>query len=362
MDLLSLVSRMNDEGKFKMIARNPLAQFQAPRRRYIGAELLPERTVEENMYRETDVRFRTIVANDGTRYSPTQKRAGDLVGYVDVDLGNSDIAREMTGREYDALIKLLMRNNDMEAMARIANWSDTVLNRALLEKAEKERWEAIVNAQVVRKGDNNYEELVQFSNPAGHRVTPTTPWSTDSYDPFVDIFAILDFLAAKGYMVSRILSSRQNVSILANNAKVQTRTSRVVVSSGGGLQQSLGRADLLSINSLLQADGAPAIELYDLQYRSQTGSYRFLPADAMVFVCTTGRDENMDAGDSQLITIQDTLGYYGVGRAAGQPDSGRVINMTPKMDKPPRIEGEAYQTSFPVILDPEAIAVIKGIS
>jgi hypothetical protein len=360
-DLLSLVSRMRDEGKFQQIARNPLAQFQAPRRRYIGAELLPERRVNENRYREEDVKFRTIVANDGTRYSPAQKKSGDLIGSVDVDLGNSDIAREITGREYDALITLLSRNDNIQAIARITQWADTVLNRALLEKSEKERWEAFVNAQVVRRGDNNYEELVNFSNPAGHRVVPSTPWSDDTYDPFADIFGMLDFLSSKGYQVGRIVTSRQSVSKMANNAKVQARAGRIIVASGGGLQQSLGRADLATINSLLQADGAPPMELYDLQYRTQTGSARFLPADAMTFFCLTGRDENIDTGDTGL-TIQDTLGYYAVGRAVGQSDSGRVINMMPKDDKPPRIEGEAYQTSFPVVLDPEAIGVIKGIT
>ncbi|MBW4648919.1 MAG: major capsid protein [Kastovskya adunca ATA6-11-RM4] len=362
MDLLTLVSQMQEEGKFAQIARNPLAQFQAPRRRYIGAEILPERPVEENMFREDEVKFRTVVANDGTRYSPTQKKDGDLIGFVDVDLGNSDIARDLNGRQYDALIKLLGRGSSMEAMAQVANWADVVLNRALGEKSEKERWEAIVNAQVVRQGDNSYQEIVNFSNPAGHRVTAVTPWSDDTYDPFVDIFSMVDLLYAKGYMVSRIVSGRKVTSIMGNNDKVRTRTSRVQVSPTGQIQGVPGRAEKASIDAIFGADGLPPIELYDLQYRTQNGSIRFLPDDCMVFICSTGRDENLDLGDGQILPIQDTLGYYAIGRAVGQTGPGRVINVVSKTDKPPRLEGEAYQTSFPVVLEPEAIAVIKGIS
>ena len=261
-DILTLVKQMSDDGHFMQVASNPLAQFQAPNRRYFGAELLPERMVEENAYTEHQVSWRTIIANDGTRYSPVQKKGGDLVGSVKVELGESDIGRELTGREYDALLKLLDRQGDLQAMARILNWSDTTLNRALLEKSEVQRWQAIVNAEVLRQGDNGYQELVAFPNPAGHRVTPATPWSTDSYDPFADIFAMADLLYGKGFMVSRIITSRQVVSILANNDRVKARTNRIVVSPTGQISGAVGRAEISSINSALQADGLPAMELY----------------------------------------------------------------------------------------------------
>lgn len=361
-DLATLIHQMRDQGYFELMASNPLSQFNAPRRRYYGAELLPERTLQENMFREDQVKFRTILANDGTRYSPTQKKDGDLIGYVDVDLGHSDIAREMTGRQYDAIIKLLGSNSNMEAVAQIANWSETVLNRALLEKSEKERWDAIVKAQVIRQGDNGYKETVNFSNPAGHRITASGAYTNDSIDPFDDIFTQADLLVQKGFGVSRIFTSRKVASILAGNAKVKARTGKVVVTTNGQLSATSGRAEISSINSALQADGLPAFELYDLQYRTQTGSGRFLPDDVIVMVATTARDENIDLGDGRILPVPDTLGYYGIGRAAGQPSPGRIINLEPKKDKPPRIEGEAYQCSFPVILEPEAICVISGIA
>ncbi|WP_199332084.1 major capsid protein [Anabaena lutea] len=285
-----------------------------------------------------------------------------MVGYVDVILGNSDIAREMTGREYDALVSLLMSSSDMQATATMARWADTVLERALIEKSEKERWEAIVGAQVTRQGDNGYSEIVNFSNPAGHRFDAGGVWSNDSYDPFEDIFDAAQILYDKGFMVSRIISSRTVTSKMGRNAKVRGRTGRVVVDAGGQIQGTTGRAELAAINQSLSADGLPPIELYDLRYRTQTGTFRFLPDTVTVLVATTERDENLDVGDGRTMPIPDSLGYYAMGRAVGQPDSGRVINLFPKEDKPPRIEGEGFQTSFPVITEPEAIVVVKNIS
>lgn len=362
MDLLTLIKQMMDAGYLTRISRNPLAQFGTERRRYIGAELLPERPVTENQYREDQVKFRTIIANDGTRYSPTQKKDGDLVGYVDVILGSSDIAREMTGREYDALVSLLMNGGDMQATATLARWADTVLERALIEKAEKERWEAIVNAQVIRQGDNGYSETVDFPNPSGHRFDAGGQWSNDSYDPFEDIFDAAQILYDKGFMVNRIISTRADASKMGKNAKVRARVGRVKVNASGQIQGASGRAELAAINQSLNADGLPDIELYDLRYRTQTGTFKFLPDGCTVLVATTERDENLDVGDGRTIPIPDTIGYYAIGRAVGQPDSGRVINLFPKEDKPPRIEGEAYQTSFPVTLEPEAFVVIKNIT
>jgi len=362
MDLLTAVKQMQDAGYLTRVSRNPLAQFGTERRRYIGAELLPERPVMENQYREDQVKFRTIMANDGTRYSPTQKKDGDLVGYVDVILGNSDIAREMTGREYDALIKLLMNGSDMQAIAAIAKWADTVLQRALVEKSEKERWDALINAQVVRQGDNGYTETVNFSNPDGHRFDAGGTWSNDTYDPFEDIFDAAQILYDKGFMVSRIVSTRATISKMGKNAKVRGRVGRAIVSPSGQIQGTSGRANLAEINQSLSDDGLPPIELYDLRYRTQTGTGKFCPDGNFVLFATTARDEDFDSGDGQTMPIPDTLGYYAVGRAVGQPDSGRVVNLFPKEDKPPRIEGEGFQTSFPVVLEPEAIVVIKNIS
>mgnify|MGYP003422155071 FL=1 len=103
-DIASLVRTLMDDGSVAALALNPAAQFGIAPRRYVGAELLPERMVPENAYREDAIRYRTVIANDGTRYSPSQKKSGEIVGSFLVELGNSDIAREFTARDYDALL------------------------------------------------------------------------------------------------------------------------------------------------------------------------------------------------------------------------------------------------------------------
>jgi hypothetical protein len=360
MDILTLIMNMMRDGTLMRLAQNPLAQFGRPARRYIGAELLPEVTVLENQYTEESIRYRTVVANAGTRYSPTQKKGGDLIGSFDVKLSNSDIAREFTGRDYDALLHILGRNAEMEAVAAITNWADTVLNLALAEVNEAYRWQALENALVQLRGDNGYSEDVALSNPAGHRVNVAGDWTDPTYDPFDDIYAGVDLLQSKGYTVSRIITSQAATTKLARNPKASNRAARITLVNGA--IQSTSRASIAAINSVLAEDGIPPIERYDLRYRTQTGDVRFLSAGSMVFVAETGRDVTLDIPDAeQNAVIPNALGYTAMGRAAGQATPGRVMRAEFKENKPPRIEGEAWQTSFPVIQDPEAVFVLKNI-
>jgi len=360
-DLATLLAEMEDEGHFVNISRNPLAQFGTPARRYLGAEILPEQTVEENAFREEAIRYQTIVANDGTRYSPVQMKGGELVGEFLVELGDSDIGRELTARDYDALVRALSSNSDMQAIERLLGWSDTVLNQALIEHNERQRWQALVAALIQRRGDNAYEEDVAISDPAGHRTNAGGAWSNDAYDPFDDIMAKAELLASKGMTVSRIFAGLPVITIMSNNALVQARVGLPVINATGTIVVARQRASLAQVNGALAANALPPIEQYDLQYRTQTGTGFFLPRNVMVMVCTTGRDANIDLGDEQRI-LPDTLGYMAVGRPAGQAGPGRVIRVESFTNKPPRVNGEAWQTAFPVIQDPEAVAVIGSIS
>lgn len=361
MDIASLVNSLMTDGTVRTLAINTGAQFGIRPRAYLGATLLPERTVAENAYREEGIRYRTVIANSGTRYSPSQKKGAEIIGSFLVELGNSDIAREFTARDYDALIRLLMTNPTMEAAITLTRWLDTV-NLGLIELNEKQRWDAIVDASVVRSGDNGYTETVSYSNPANHRAAAGGTWSNDGYDPFTDILAMADLLASKGYTVGRIISSRPVVSTLAGNDKVKARTGVATISASGQIQATAGRASLEAINAALARDDLPPIETYNLQYRTQTGTGYFLKRDVFVMVATTGRDETLDLGDTGPIVLNDTLGYLALGRAAGQAGAGRVLRMEAKEDKPPRIEAEGWQTALPVITEPEAITVITGIA
>lgn len=360
-DISTLVNSMLTDGSVQTIARNRRAAFGRVNRQYLGATLLPERTVPQNAYRDYSIKYRTVIANDGARYSPVQLKKGGLAGSMLVELGDSDIGDEFSAEMYDSLLLLLNQNQNMTAVANLTNWLDTAVNLALIEHNEKQRWQAIVDASVVRVGDNEYEETVTYPNPANHRAAESAPWSTDTTDIFDDIATAADLLASKGFTVNRMITSRQVASIMSANATIRTRTNRVTVNASGQILSTTGRAQLADINGMLNADGLPAIETYDLQYRTSTGAGYFLKRDVFVLVATTGRDENIDLGDSEEL-FPDTLGYTAIGRPAGQSDPGRVITMQAFDRKPPRIEAEGWQTSLPVISEPEAIAVIHTIT
>jgi hypothetical protein len=371
MDIAGLITQMSTEGAFARVINNPLAQFGPPTQPFLGATLLPDRMVPENSYTEEGVKYRSVIANAATRYSPVQKKGGALVGTVDVKLRDSDIGSELKAQEYDAVIRLVERaaaagagvnRPTMEAVAQLTRWAINTLSRPLAILDEKNRWDAIVDASVTRTGDNGYTETVTFPNPTDARVAAGGTWTSDAYDPYVDIMERVEFLAGKGYTVSRIFAPSTVRSMLSNNAKIAARIGRVSVAAGTAVGLP-GRVSLNGLNALLGEDGVPPIELYDAQYETQTSTGFYLKRDVMVFVATTARDQSIDRGDQEPILLQNTIGYTGVGRPAGQSQSGRVLYTRSIPDsKPPRIEGEAWQTTFPVILDPEAIAVVTGIA
>lgn len=369
MEVAQIVAQLESEGAFNRIVSNPLAQFGTEEAPFLGAEFLPEREVPQNNYREEGIKYRTVVANDGTRYSAVQKKQGVLTGSMQVELADNDIGSDFTGQDYDALLSYLDRADGqpgnrptMEAVAQLTNWSTTTINDPMLVKNEVQRWQAMVDSQVIRTGDGGYYELVPFSNPAGHRVNAGGVWSSNAYDPYADITAAMEFMAAIGYNINRIVSSTPVVNKLLNNTNLKNRVGRIGVVAGTTIGQP-GRLSLQALNDMFGEDGIPPIEKYDRTYRTQTGYGYYLRRNCMVLVATTGRSTTIDLGDGNPVIVPNTIGYTGIGRAAGQRAPGRVMKVRAiDSSKPPRIEGEGWQTSFPVIQEPEALFVIQNIS
>jgi hypothetical protein len=229
----------------------------------------------------------------------------------------------------------------------------------MVELNEKQRWEAMVNKAVVITGDNGYVETINYPK-FPELVLAGTDWTDPaSADPFLNIFTIVDAMAARGVTIREIVTGRRMITALANHPKVQARAGSVlVVNTGGTLQGISGRASLDAINGALSKEGLPNIVQYDLQYRTQTGSGFFLPRNAMVLIGQSDSEERIDLGDGQYRTVEGTLGYEAVGRGVGRPAPGRFILVEAKTDKPPRVQGQGWQTSLPVIQEPELIGVI----
>jgi hypothetical protein len=360
MDLSTLLRQIEAGRDFWTLANDPAVQLGPPARPLLGPSLLPERTVNTTEWTEEAIRYKTIIANSGTRYSPPQRRPSGLIfGSMRVSLGHQDILSEFTSRDYDALLRYLRNNASMQGQAALMGWADRTLVRPLVYLQEKMRWDAIVNASVVMAGDNGYTETVSYPNPAGARVAAGAAWSNPATDPYPDITAMVDYLDAKGYTANRFITSRKVSRILVANPKMASRAGAVQVRS---MTDIIGRATLADINNHFASDGLPAIETYDNTYQDLTGTKRFLPDNVFVILATTGNDETIALPNGEPRVFENVLGFSAIGPAAGFDTPGRQTFIEAHQDKPPRIEGQMWQSTLPVLLEPEAITVITGIS
>lgn len=361
MNIGGLVYDATVRGDFALIARNPMAQFGTATREYVGASILPRQRRTKNAYTERGISFRTVIANSGARHGSAQRKGGARVGAMDVRTANSDIQAVLDSEEYDALIELLDNGADMAAMASIVNFVDISVNLALEELVEAQRWQAIVNASVVRKGNNGYTETVTYPTFAGLRAAVATDWSVDTNDPMLDIMAMARALRKRGRRINRIFMAETDLETLMKNAKIQSRLGGVVISATGQIQGQPGFVTPEMLNRYFISQNLPMIETYDLQYNTETGAGYFLPRGAMVFVSTTGRNQNIDLGNGVFFPLDNTVGYVADGRPVGQPDPGKVIQVKFYEDKPPRLVSEGWQDTMTVITEPDAIAVLTGI-
>jgi hypothetical protein len=362
----ALIEMMERDAVFSRIINNPLAQFGTDSSPLLGAEILPEEIREENSYTETGITYRTLVANDGTRFGPVQKKGGVMSGSFDVALSHQDIGSEFSAQDFDRFLHLLRQADSvadsfgMEALASLTAFFDRTINLPLRHKIEVMRWQAIVDAQVVRVGSNGFEETIAYSNPSGHRVV-SGDWTNASVDAYEEIMNMADTLAGKGYRVARIYMGTQALSRLSANVKMRSRVGLASVVSGT-VTGLAGRATLAQINATLQDDGLPPITRYDAQYHTESSSDFFLDRGAMVFVCATPREHTITAPEATNLVLPNTIGYAGIGRPAGAQSAGRLAFLNPHLrTKPPHLAAEGWQTSLPVITAPEAIGVIKDI-
>lgn len=368
MEVAELMLELRDRGSFDLIANNPLAQFGPVDRPYVGTTILPEQNVRENHGVVRGMRWRPLIANASTRHQPVQKKRSLLTGAYNWMLGESDIGDDFTAEDYDAFLELVSQANfagdkpSMQAMTQLIGWFENAIRQPMLERNEWDRWQAIVNASITQHGSNGFTNVITYPNPSGTRVSAGGAWSNNSYDPFTDLVAAKNFLRTKGYTIKRIITGYDTVSKLQNNTLMKQRGGLVSIMNNTVIGMPGALTDIQLAAVLAQA-GLPPIEQYDLQYYTESGSGYFLPRATMVFICYTGRNKEIDRADAEPVIVYDTLGYTGMGRPSGENTPGRVIKSRFINDeKPYRIEGRGWQTSAPVLEDPEAFYVISGIS
>ena len=365
-DIYSLLDEIYRSNYLYNIAHDSSLQFGFGNRQLLGATILPAKNVPQNAYSEDRIIYQSVIANDATRYSEPRLVGGELVGSFDVRLDEIDIARQMTGKDFDDLNRVFMANPDA-ARNQVIDWITKTVRMSLEDKMELQRWQAICNGQVTIAGLDGRNAIVPLSQPAGHRVTiPSgttgnpTGWYSPNYDPLPDLMLGKTKLNQLGYEVNRLIWDVDIVTCLARNALMQSRLGTIgFVQSGSSLQQRPGLVDQNSLKIYLQANfGLPYAEEYNLTYRTQQGVGHFKPRGYIVMLATTGRDETIDVGD-QLLTIENTLGYTAVGTSVGEMNPGLVIRGETRMLKPVGMYTQGFGTTFPVIAEPEAIYIIQ---
>jgi len=362
MDLGTFLERLIEQGRIEAVMTNEFAQFGIQPRQYMGAMLLPEEMKESNTYRETEVYYRTVVANAGSRYSPAQIKDGGVIGgEMLVELGNSDISTRLRGDRYDDLVEYLNEDADMAA-DEIMSWVNQLVNMALVEFNEIKRWEALESAQVTIE-INGVQQTVQYPDPTGHRVAAGLDWTVDGNDPMEDILAMQSTLRDKGYVLENIITSHDVMSTLRQNEQIARRAGAVVGQADNVVQvQNIDNSD---VQGVFDQNNLPTPQTYDLNYYTEQGNaQRFMSDDVMVFTCRTGNETEvrLSSDPTTRRILRETLGYTGVGKPAGQPEPGRTIDLQHKTNKPPRIEADGWQTSLPVLTNPEAVGVINSIT
>ena len=367
MDIKTLIDLMKKDGDITRLTRDPFAQFgsEVLRKTYLGARFLPERRMtrsKNNIIQEEELRFRTIIAEDSGRFDPAPKRALTETVDLQVTMGHFDIAREIDGNEYDEIIEMLDASQNNAARARLLYLVDTMLNHALLDKKEKQRWEMIVDSQVRIEKSNGKAYDVIVDAPAGHRVTSPAFFSDNSFDPFEEIFKGLNVLKDAGYgQIQAAISTYAPISAMRSNQQVKIRTGGLSVDTiNSAVTPVTGAPTDARINQVLSEQGIPPIIEYNQGYNTETGFFPYIPKDALILIARTPRREQLVVPDGEDMLLYDTLGYYGVGRCQGEAQVGDVIKLFPKEDKPVRIEGEAQGVGFPVPLEEKAIYVIRG--
>ena len=366
MDIVTLLALMVKEGDITRLMRNPFIQFgsEMMRKSYLGARFLPERLMigsENNVIKEEEVRFRTIIAEDSGRYDPVPLRQLTESYEMMVEMGHFDIGREIDGSEYDAIIKMLMTNSNEQARNRIIYLVDTMLNHALKDKKEKQRWDGIVRRNVRIEKSNGQKYDVILDAPTQNDFSAPAFFDDNSSDPFETIFDAINILKDHGYgQIEAIVSTYGPLSAMMKNEQVRGRYGgmRVDTSNNSVTPVNRGVVGRSLLNATMRDEGYPEFTEYNEGYNTEEGFFKYLPSHTMTIIASTTRREEIIVPDGEDMLLPSTLGYYGVGRCQGQAAVGDVVKLFPKEDKPVRIEGQGEGVGFPVIIDNKAIVNI----
>jgi hypothetical protein len=374
-DLASLLDFLIRNRTLVAMAGNLLAQWGPSGRRLLGPDFLPPRFLPdgENMGEIERVHYFTVAAKDKSRHSPAPKvDGGNMFGTVRYKVGDSGLIREMTSRDYDALMRYLRQNAGMSAIGVVEGFADRAILQALVERDEFKTWQILTTGGYGRYGDNGYVELVDGPNLSGQFIDAGDDWSDPETDPYVVIAARIQRLVNLGYAKNgiRVVTTDETRTILKSNpySALRSGKSRLVTQGDGTIitEPINGIVEDSDIDAIFRGLGVQAPTIYDLRgFTPGHVQKRFYPEGSMSFIASTGISEEVrwNQDDPEDITVvNDVVGFFGIGTANGQQRAGRQIEMrafTRQTDA--RLEGEGWQATDGVLMIPEAVCGLNGI-
>lgn len=385
LDVYSLVEQLRDEDAFYRVSNSTSLQLGTRDRPFMMSLFLPEETVTDNIIRDERVEMKSVIARDAARAQPVVYRKAGRVGRQLVELGDSNTGAQFTGDMYEQLMHTLSGGTEQsqeEAATTLLNYEQMQIALPLAILREKQRCDAVVYARVIREGDGNFYEVVDYPNPAGHRFSvpsgtlgsPAGWYNLTGYDPFSDIVGIRDSLITnEGISISRIITTQKMYSLLNRNQIVQqyggviTRHTNDAPFVGGvnmqGMMQNNAILGALAHHGLPSTPGEDFF-LYDGRYDVESqdkskSTERFIPDNVLIMLGTTARSAEIELGDDiEPLPLYNTLGYTALGRPLGTSRSGVKTGVFTNDRHPPSIDFEGNQTSLPVIQDADRIVVI----
>ncbi len=365
-DLMTLVRNMREDGDFETMTRNPMNQFgeMDQNRFYLGAAILPEMMKPTNKYREEDIVFRPLIADDSTRYGTPQLKGRDELIYMDVEFSNIDAKRAITSQQLDTINNLLQMENVDAAANMILSMIRMHGERALRDKKELKRWQTIINGKGKYMTSGNIEtDQADYSPPATHRFPAGVDITDDAIDPMEEVIVkARKILRASGYELQDIIC-RDSVALdMEGNEQVKERDSNLRVTTSLDLAYNRLLDTEGTVNRVLGRSGYTTITTYDLDYWDQTGQKFFIPDDVMIFIGRTPRVFPITNPNSGRLLTFNSLGYYGIGTCQNQTSPGDVIKVNLyDQGKPDYLETIADSTGLPVIQEIEAIVVVSNL-
>lgn len=363
-DINTLLLQLSDKGAFDGLANNPQLQFTADGQELLFSSLMPERLVDRNEFKEDGIRFKTLMANDSTRYSPPVKRGNAILSSTVVSLADSDIAAELTMQAYESFIRTLTAS-PMQAVANLLRFFETGVAMPLAILREKYRADIFDKGYIERRGANDFYELVKVPEITGHRIT-VLDWANPATSILGSLKSIKRMLNNKGYQITQMITTSDVVEdyMVTNNEIRQYGLMVINSAPGGGGQQTIALPTMSEqqiVLSALAANSLPSPTVYDHGYDTLGGSdigYKKFLNKKVILVCNSGRSQDMDMGDNTNLVLPNTLGYTAIGVTTGQLQPGVRTKVTNYDGKDARIEAYGWQTAFPVLQDPEAYVVI----